>query len=82
MGALAETGYRHLNPDIIEQFNVSQRELEEEVWRQYEEINRRIQRYRGGRALPSLADRTVILVDDGIATAPPSMHPWSLFAAP
>lgn len=68
MGALAETGYRHLNADIIEQFNVSQSELEEEVRRQYDEINRRIQRYRRGQALLSLADRTVILVDDGIAT--------------
>jgi len=31
MGALAETGYRHLNTDIIEQFNVSDSELEDEV---------------------------------------------------
>jgi putative phosphoribosyl transferase len=68
MGALAETGYRHLNTDIIEQFSVSQSELEEEVQRQYDEINRRIQRYRRGQTLPSLADRAVILVDDGIAT--------------
>lgn len=68
MGALAETGYRHLNADIIQQFNVSNSELEDEVRRQHEEINRRIQRYRRGRPLPPLANRTVILVDDGIAT--------------
>jgi putative phosphoribosyl transferase len=68
MGALAEIGYRHLNTDIIEQFNVSDSELEDEVRRQQDEITRRIQRYRRGEALPALAGRTVILVDDGIAT--------------
>lgn len=32
------------------------------------ELRRRIQRYRGGRSLPDLRDRTVIIVDDGLAT--------------
>ena len=68
MGALAETGYRHLNTDVIREFAVSQHELEEEVRRQQQEINRRIQRYRQGQRLPLLKDQTVILVDDGIAT--------------
>lgn len=68
MGALAETGYRHLNCDVIREFGVSQHELEEEVRRQQQEINRRIQRYRQGQRLPLLKDQTVILVDDGIAT--------------
>jgi predicted phosphoribosyltransferase len=68
MGALAETGYRHLNTDVIREFGVSQHELEEEGRRQQQEINRRIQRYRQGQRLPSLKDQTVILVDDGIAT--------------
>ena len=68
MGALAETGYQHLNADIIQSYEVSQSRLEEEVRRQQQEINRRIERYRGGRPLPSLKDQTVLLVDDGIAT--------------
>jgi putative phosphoribosyl transferase len=68
MGALAETRYRHLNADIIQQFNVCEAELQEEVRRQHEEINRQIQQYRRGQPLPSLSTRTVILVDDGIAT--------------
>ena len=68
MGALAETGYRHLNTDVIREFAVSQHELEEEVRRQQQEINRRIQRYRQGQRLPFLKDQTIILVDDGIAT--------------
>ena len=68
MGALAETGYRHLNTDIIQQFGVSEIELEQEVQQQRAEIDRRIQRYRQGQPLPSLTDYTIILVDDGIAT--------------
>jgi putative phosphoribosyl transferase len=68
MGALAETGYQHLNEDVIRGFGVSRAQLEEETLRQKREIDRRIERYREGRALPSLRGQTVILVDDGIAT--------------
>lgn len=68
MGALAETGYRYLNRDVLDSYDVPNRELEEEIGRQQREIARRIERYRQGRALPALAGGTVILVDDGIAT--------------
>ena len=68
MGALAETGYRHMNTDVLREYGVSQEDLECEILCQKGEIDRRVQRYRGGRTLPPLAGRTVILVDDGIAT--------------
>ncbi len=68
MGALAETGYRHLNRDVIQSYNVSREELEAEMQHQQQEIDRRIDKYRQGRPLPPLNGRTVILVDDGIAT--------------
>lgn len=68
MGALAETGYRHMNEEVIREYHVSNAQLEEEAQRQKSEISRRLNRYRGGRTLPSLKGRTVILVDDGIAT--------------
>ncbi|MES4786572.1 MAG: phosphoribosyltransferase [Nitrospiraceae bacterium] len=68
MGALTETGYRHLNTDIIQSFGVSPVELEEEVQRQRQEIERRIKQYRKDKSLPPLSGRTVLLVDDGIAT--------------
>jgi putative phosphoribosyl transferase len=68
MGALAETGYRHMNEDVIREYHVSKAEVEEEILCQESEIRRRIERYRGGRVLPSLKGQTVILVDDGIAT--------------
>ena len=53
---------------MIDSYGVGQGELEEEVRRQQKEIDRRIAKYRGGRALPSLKGRTVIVADDGIAT--------------
>ena len=68
MGALAETGYRHMNEDVIREYHVSKADVDEEILCQESEIRRRIERYRGGRALPSLKGQTVILVDDGIAT--------------
>jgi putative phosphoribosyl transferase len=68
MGALAETGYRHMNQDVIRGYGVSKAELEEEIRHQQSEIDRRIRRYRADRALPPLKGQTVILVDDGIAT--------------
>jgi putative phosphoribosyl transferase len=68
MGALAETGYLHMNTDVIREYHVTKADLDEETRRQKSEIHRRTQRYRGGRELPSLKGQTVILVDDGIAT--------------
>jgi putative phosphoribosyl transferase len=68
MGALAETGYRHLNKDVINTYGVTVEQLDEEVGRQQQEIHRRIEKYRGGRPLPPLTGQTVIVVDDGIAT--------------
>jgi putative phosphoribosyl transferase len=68
MGALAETGFRHMNEDVIRGYDISQTDLEEEVLRQQREIDRRIRCYREGQPLPCLKGHTVILVDDGIAT--------------
>ena len=68
MGALAETGYRHMNEDVIREYHVSKAEVDEEILCQESEVRRRIERYRGGRTLSSLKGQTVILVDDGIAT--------------
>jgi putative phosphoribosyl transferase len=68
MGALTETGYRHMNEDVVREYHVSKADLEQEILVQTIEIGRRIHRYRSGRPLPSLTGHTVILVDDGIAT--------------
>jgi putative phosphoribosyl transferase len=67
VAALSETGSLHVNHELLS-FFPSSAAFEEERRRQHEEIVRRQDRYRPGRSLPQLAGRTVILVDDGIAT--------------
>lgn len=56
------------NQDIVEHLGVSDEYIEAEIARQLKEVNRRETTYRGGRAKIPLAGKTVILVDDGIAT--------------
>lgn len=68
LGALSETGAIYLNPDAVEVFQLSHADLDALLKEAREEISRRQQAYRKGLALPTLTDRTVILVDDGIAT--------------
>ena len=67
LGALTETGSVYLNPEAVT-YKLTLAEIEQLVQAQRHEITRRQTLYRQGRQLPSLTDRTVILVDDGIAT--------------
>jgi putative phosphoribosyl transferase len=66
IGALAEDGSLYLDPDYA--YRLSDEELAGIVKEQQEEIRRRIAVYRQNKPLPDLKGRTVILVDDGIAT--------------
>jgi len=68
IGAVAETGSRYLNQEAISSFDLSRHELERLIHAQEKEIARRRDLYRQGRPLPQLTGRTVLLVDDGIAT--------------
>jgi putative phosphoribosyl transferase len=68
IGALSETGTIYLNPDAVEAFRLSRVELNAMIDAAHEEISRRQRLYRNGLPLPAVAGRTVILVDDGIAT--------------
>ena len=67
-GAVSETGSVVFNEGIVAAYGVSKVYLERETARQQEEIARRIALYRGDREIPSLAGKSVILVDDGVAT--------------
>jgi putative phosphoribosyl transferase len=68
IGAVAETGSRYLNQEAVSSFGLSRHELDRLIHVQEKEIARRKDLYRQGRALPQLTGRTVLLVDDGIAT--------------
>ncbi len=68
MGAIGTGGVRVLNSDIMLGMGITQDALDEATTAQQAELERRERLYRGGRPAPVLAGRTVILVDDGIAT--------------
>jgi len=68
IGAVAETGSRYLNQEAVSSFGLSRYELDRLIYVQEKEIARRKDLYRHGRPFPQLTDRTVLLVDDGIAT--------------
>lgn len=68
IGAVSETGAVVLNESIISSYGVSEDYVKKEISRQEEEISRRVKLYRKGRSISELEGKTVILVDDGVAT--------------
>ena len=68
MGAIASGDVRVLSDDLIDQLGIPRSAVEQVAMREQLELDRRDQLYRGGRQLPELRDKTVILVDDGLAT--------------
>jgi len=68
MGAVASGGLRILNRDIVALTGVDEQTIDRAVRAQMDEIVRREARYRRGAPPPDLRGRTVILVDDGLAT--------------
>jgi putative phosphoribosyl transferase len=68
MGAIASGGVRVMNEDILHYVHVSKAEIDGTVAQEAHELQRSERAYRGNRALPVIAGRAVILVDDGLAT--------------
>lgn len=67
-GAIASGGVRVLDPEIIGTLGISDVTIEEVTAREQRELERRERLYRGARTPLDIEGRTVILVDDGIAT--------------
>lgn len=68
MGAVASGGVRALNTDITRALGVTDAMIDRVTAREVEELARRERIFRGGRPYPSLQGKTVLLVDDGVAT--------------
>jgi len=68
MGAIASGGLRVLNMDVIEVLNIAPAAVESVADRELLEIERQERAFRGNAPLPELAGRTLIVVDDGLAT--------------
>lgn len=68
IGAIASGGIRVLNEDILRMLPLPSELIERVAQRELQELQRRERLYRGDRPPPDVRDRTVILVDDGLAT--------------
>ncbi len=68
MGAIASWGARVLNDDVVRGLQISDDIIERVAARERRELERRDRSYRAGRPAPNVRGRTIILVDDGLAT--------------
>lgn len=68
MGAIAPRGVRILNEEIVRRARVSRDEIEQVAARENKELDRRSRLYRGDLTLPDMEGRTIVVVDDGLAT--------------
>jgi putative phosphoribosyl transferase len=68
MGAIASGGVQVLNDEVLRTTNVPDAVIERVARREAGELERREREYRGDRPAPDVRGKTVILVDDGLAT--------------
>lgn len=68
MGAIASGGVRVMNDDVVRRINISQSAIEEAVRKETLELERREKAYRSDRPRLDVKDKTILLVDDGLAT--------------
>ena len=68
MGAVGEDGARVINLDVVRIASVSEKDLVAVEKREVVEVERRAKQFRGDRARIPLAGKTVVVIDDGIAT--------------
>src|SRR5437588_10186588 len=68
MGAIASGGVRVLNEEVFREYPVPMHLVDAAVQRELKELERREKSYRGSRAPHDLRGKTVVVVDDGLAT--------------
>ncbi len=68
MGAIASGGLRVLNPTVVNLWGIPESVIEEVAEQERLELERRERVFRGSRPAPEISGRTILVVDDGIAT--------------
>jgi putative phosphoribosyl transferase len=68
MGAIATGGVRVVNEEVTNQMDISSSAIDEVARLEEQELKRRERLYRRDRAPPNVQGRTIILIDDGLAT--------------
>ncbi|WP_369830541.1 phosphoribosyltransferase [Mycobacterium sp. 1245111.1] len=67
-GAIAEGGIRVLNAALVKRIGLTEADITQVDDAERSELERQVTHYRDGRERISLADRTALIVDDGVAT--------------
>jgi predicted phosphoribosyltransferase len=67
-GAIASGGVRVINDQVVRELRIPPHAIDQIAAKEQQELERRERLYRGGRPVPNVRGRTVILVDDGLAT--------------
>jgi predicted phosphoribosyltransferase len=73
MGAIATGGFRVLDEDVVRSLGIPAEVIDAVAVREERELHRRERYYRPNHATPTVEDRVVILVDDGLATGSPML---------
>ncbi len=68
MGAIATGGVRVLNDSVVNALNIPDKVIDAVAEREQAELERRARAYRGERPRAQIEGRTVIIIDDGLAT--------------
>ena len=68
IGAVASDGTRWMNDALVADLGVGEAFIEEAIERERRAAEEKLERYRGDRPAPTLAGKTVVVVDDGVAT--------------
>ncbi|HEY2974806.1 MAG TPA: phosphoribosyltransferase [Pyrinomonadaceae bacterium] len=68
MGAISTGGVRVINADVVDYLRIPARVVDAVVDAELRELERRERLYRGARPEPDVSGKTLILVDDGLAT--------------
>lgn len=68
IGAIGEDGAELLDRDVLRRMGLSAEDVRGTIAEEREELRRRVEAYRGTSDAPPVAGRTVVVVDDGMAT--------------
>lgn len=68
IGAVSSDGTYFIEENYANMLNVSEEYIQQEVASQIQEIKKRLKKYKESETFPDVKDKTIIIVDDGIAT--------------
>lgn len=68
MGAVASGGVALIDPRLIQSLHIADEDIAATVERETAELHRREETYRAGRPVLDVRNKTVLLIDDGVAT--------------